>query len=82
MFQTGVKLGWTPLERRGQIFLEFQQIGQQVRVTAIDEATGTEVVVFGPLGTSQADFERLAVQKLKRRLERDTPTQLRPGRLV
>ncbi|MEP3049472.1 MAG: serine hydroxymethyltransferase [Roseibium sp.] len=55
--------------RPGEIYLEFRQIAQQVQVTAIDAATGVEVSAFGPVSTKQADLKRLAVRKLKRRLE-------------
>ena len=35
------------LDRR-DVYFEFTVIGATVRVTAIDSATGTEVVVMGP----------------------------------
>ncbi|MTH97758.1 serine hydroxymethyltransferase [Roseibium sp. RKSG952] len=57
--------------RAGEIYLEYQRIGQQVRVTAIDGASGVEVVVFGPLKASEHDLKQLAVRKLQRRLERE-----------
>lgn len=57
--------------QHGEIYLEFQAVGQQVRVTAIDAATGTEVVVFGPKSASQAELKLVAVRKLQRRLERE-----------
>ncbi len=53
----------------GEIYLEFRPVGQQVRVTAIDAATGIEVVVFGPKSTSQQDLKRIAIRKLQRRIE-------------
>jgi Domain of unknown function (DUF6898) len=39
-----------------------------VKVSAIDAATGFEVSVIGPASASQADLERLALQKLNARL--------------
>ncbi len=54
-----------------EAYLEFTTIGRQVRVSAIDARTGVEVVVFGPATTSRADFERLAMRKLQRRLEQE-----------
>jgi hypothetical protein len=57
--------------RPGEIYLEFRTIGQQVQVVAIDAATGIEVSVFGPKSVSQDDLKRLAVRKLKRRLEQE-----------
>jgi hypothetical protein len=38
--------GHPPSEQR--VFFEFTQLGQQFRVAAIDEATGTEVVIICP----------------------------------
>lgn len=53
----------------GEIYLEFRKIGQQVKVIAIDAASGVEVSVFGPATASQHDLKRLAVRKLQRRLQ-------------
>ncbi|WP_319773333.1 DUF6898 family protein [Breoghania sp.] len=53
----------------GRVFLEFTRVGRQVKVSAIDEATGVEVSMMGPLTVSQDELGRLAVRKLKRRLE-------------
>ena len=44
-------------ERPGEIYLEFRPIGQQVKVTAIDAATGFEVSVFGPASAAQEDLK-------------------------
>ena len=55
----------------GEVYLEFQVVGRQVKVTAIDAATGVEVVVIGPNTASQEDLKRLAVRKLQRRLEQE-----------
>lgn len=63
----------------GQVLFEFVQIGQQMRVAAIDEATGTEVVVIAPLNAARGHMERLAMAKLRRKLEADRPPPL-PGR--
>ncbi len=54
--------------RPGEVYFEFMPIGRQVRVTAIDAATGVEVVVIGPVSASQSDLESLAMRKLARRL--------------
>jgi hypothetical protein len=43
----------------------------EVRVAAIDVASGTEVVVFGPAVTPPRALEELAVAKLKRKLSTD-----------
>lgn len=54
--------------RPGEIYVEFKQVGQAMRVTAIDAASGEEVVVMGPVSASQNDLQRVAVRKLKRKL--------------
>lgn len=48
----------------GEVFIEFQQIGRIVRVTAIDAATGTEVSFQAPAQTPPSDLRRTAVKKL------------------
>lgn len=55
----------------GAVLFEFVQIGQQMRVAAIDEATGIEVVVIAPLNAARGHMERLALAKLRRRLAQD-----------
>jgi len=55
----------------GEIYLEFRPLGQQVKVSAIDAATGIEVSVFGPKTAAQGDLKRLAVRKLQRRLAQE-----------
>jgi len=57
----------------GDVLFEFVQIGQQMRVAAIDEATGVEVVVIAPLNSSRMQMQRLAMAKLKRKIGRDEP---------
>ena len=52
-----------------EIYFEFVAVGRQVKVSAIDAATGTEVSVMGPATASQADLQRLALQKLQSRLK-------------
>lgn len=55
------------------IFFEFITIAAQVRVSAIDEATGVEVVVVGPAGAARHDLEALARRKLLARLRNAAP---------
>lgn len=52
----------------GDVLFEFVQVGQQMRVAAIDEATGTEVVVITPLNATKLQMQRVALAKLKRKL--------------
>lgn len=56
----------------GRVFFEFAQVGQQMRVAAIDEATGIEVVLIAPLTATQPQMQQLALAKLRRRLEQDS----------
>ena len=56
----------------GDVLFEFVQMGQQMRVAAIDEATGIEVVVIAPLNATRLHMQRLALAKLKRKLEQGT----------
>ena len=53
----------------GEVYFEFTALGTSVKVAAIDAATGIEVSVVGPARASQADLQRLALQKLKARLK-------------
>jgi hypothetical protein len=53
-----------------EVYFEFVAIGRAVKVTAIDSRTALEVSAVGPATASQADLRQLALQKLKRRLER------------
>ena len=54
-----------------EILFEFQVIGSTVKVTAIDSVTGTEVSIMGPANASRADLQRVALAKLKARLDRE-----------
>jgi hypothetical protein len=56
---------------QGEVIIEMRPVGSVVRVAAVDVATGTEVVVFGPANAPQRSLEELAVNKLKRRLSTD-----------
>jgi hypothetical protein len=63
------------------VLFEFVQMGQQMRVAAIDEATGIEVVVITPLNATKLQMQRVAMAKLKRKLEQDRPAPLTsPGK--
>jgi hypothetical protein len=52
----------------GEVLFEFTQLGQQMRVAAIDPATSIEVVIIAPLTATQIQMQNLARAKLKRRL--------------
>jgi hypothetical protein len=53
-----------------EVYFEFVAIGNVVKVTAIDSATGIEVSAMGPASAAQADLQQLALQKLKARIKR------------
>jgi hypothetical protein len=63
----------------GEVFFEFTQLGQQVRVAAIDAATSTEVVIIAPLTASRLQMQNIALAKLKRKLA-DSPAAESPRR--
>lgn len=53
---------------KGEVFFELRKVGQQMRVAAIDAATGTEVIIIAPVTATQQQMKNLALAKLKRRL--------------
>jgi len=60
-------------ERR-EVLFEFTTIGAVTKVAAIDAETGIEVSVMGPTHASRADLQKLALAKLRKRLEtRESP---------
>jgi hypothetical protein len=65
------------------VIFEIVVAGDAAKVTAVDEATGTEAVAVGPAGAARADLEALALRKLQRMLAK-TPAApvVRKGRLV
>lgn len=65
----------------GGVLFEFVQMGQVMRVAAIDEVTGTEVFVITPVSATRLQMERVALAKLKRKLgEPEEPTPIPPSR--
>lgn len=52
-----------------QVLFEFTQVGTVVRVAAIDAVSGVEVTVMGPATAARGDLQRLALGKLKARLQ-------------
>ena len=47
-----------------EVIIEFQQIGNAVKVTAIDPETLTEVIIMGPPSAGQETLKRNAINKL------------------
>ena len=65
----------------GGVLFEFVQMGQVMRVAAIDEVTGTEVFVITPVSATRLQMERVALAKLRRKLgEPEPPPPRRRGR--
>ena len=56
---------------RGEVLFEFTAVGQQMRVAAIDPATGTEVIVISPLTATRQQMQMVAMAKLRRRLAQE-----------
>lgn len=51
-----------------EVLFEYIQVGQQMRVAAIDSATGIEIVVIAPVSATRTQMQQLALAKLRRRL--------------
>jgi hypothetical protein len=47
-----------------EVLIEFQQIGNAVRVTAVDPETLTEGTIMGPPSAGQEMLKRSAINKL------------------
>ncbi|KKB11265.1 hypothetical protein VE25_13145 [Devosia geojensis] len=52
----------------GEVLYEFVQIGQQMRVSAIDADTNVEVIVIAPIAATRHQMQVIALAKLKKRL--------------
>ena len=57
----------------GEVYFEFVQVGQQMRVAAIDAASGTEVIVITPVSASKLQMQQVALAKLRKKLGESTP---------
>lgn len=56
-------------ERGDSVLFEFTEIGGQVRIAAIDERSGLEIIVIAPAGASRQQMQQLALAKLRKRME-------------
>ncbi|MGJ8528803.1 DUF6898 family protein [Maritalea sp.] len=52
----------------GTVYFEFIQMGGQVRIAAIHEETGTEVMAIAPIQATEQHMRQLALGKLRRKL--------------
>lgn len=57
----------------GEVYFEFVQVGQQMRVAAVDAATGTEVIVITPITATKLQMQRVALAKLRKKLGESVP---------
>jgi len=57
----------------GQVLFEFIPMGGQVRVAAIDEATGTEIIVVAPASATPYQMRQLALARLRKKLGGGAP---------
>lgn len=56
-----------------EVLFEFVQLGQQMRVAAIDSESGAEVVVIAPLSATRTQMQQLALAKLRKKLSAAEP---------
>jgi hypothetical protein len=55
---------------RKEVYIEYKQVGQAMKVTAVDAETGIEVVIMGPVSAAQTHLQKIAVQKLEMQLKK------------
>lgn len=55
------------------VLLEWRLRGDYARLSAIDEASGIEIVVIGPAIGARAELEQIALRKLQRALRENAP---------
>jgi hypothetical protein len=48
----------------GEVLFEFRQIGNTVKVSAIDPASNTEVSIMGPASAGEHNLKMIALRKL------------------
>ena len=63
------------MHRLEEVLLEFHRVGNAMRVSAIDPASGTEVTIQGPVGAGEATLRRTAIAKLRYVLSRTAEQQ-------
>ena len=56
------------MSQPGEVIFEFVRLGSFLKVIAIDAASGIEVSAVVPVTTRPPDAQRLALQKLRRKL--------------
>jgi len=62
---------------RSEVLFEFQQVGDYVKVSAVDPLTNTEVAIVGSARASREALKASALRKLRYVLARDrTPRKI------
>ena len=72
--------GGLPLKKEiggREVILEFQRVGDYVKVSAMDVETLIEASIVGAASASQAELERLALKKLDYVLKKQRPAPRR-----
>ncbi len=59
-----------------EVLLEFHQVGNSVKVTAVDPETLVEVSIVGPTGVGEARLARTAIDKLNYVLAKRRPARV------
>ncbi len=54
-----------PAETLNEVIIEFQQIGNAVKVTAVDPESQIEVSIVGPPSAGEELLKRTAIRKLE-----------------
>jgi len=70
------------MARLREVLFEFYQVGDYVKVSAVDPITLTEVSIVGSAHVGQHELERIAANKLRyvlRKQDRQTPLKARRG---
>jgi len=57
---------------RKEVYIEYKQVGQAMKVTAIDAETGLEAVIMGPVSAAQTHLQKIAIQKLEMQLKKNS----------
>ena len=67
------------MAKRGEVIIEFYQVGAFVKVSAVDTATFIEVSIVGDPACSEEVLKRAVLQKLEYVLERRRKATAQPG---
>ena len=69
-------------DNKGDVLIEMWQVGNAVKVSAVDVATGIEVSIVGSPSTDEETLKRTAVNKLNYVLRKGTGGIGGPGVVV